>query len=226
MLLRSALSLSLSLQHAHALFPFSLSYLRKRQFSGFGWWLVQPVAEAPPPPSLLALPTPVLPRGMASSAWWSYQLLQGCLLPLFCCGWRHMTNLTAWNQTQIFRKRWCSSGEQLSCRFLPQNGCYKLLLSAFRIVSFYPVLCHWFLFNSLTYSGLLRGIPKVALTLTSPLELWGQPDAGEEHSFWLCFFLWLSSFSLSFCFYILISDFKQIFYWHSHHHKLNLCSSG
>lgn len=71
------------------------------------------VAEAPLLPPSLPSPFPVPIRGMVSSVWWSYHLLQGCLLPLFCCGWRHMTNLTAWNQTQIFLKR-CSSGEQIS----------------------------------------------------------------------------------------------------------------
>lgn len=95
------------------LFALSPDYIRKGHFSSFGWWQVQLVAEAPPLPPYLPSPFPVLTRGMASSVWWSYQLLQGCLLPLFCCGWRHMTNLTARNQTQIFLKR-CSSGDQIS----------------------------------------------------------------------------------------------------------------
>lgn len=54
--------------------------------------------------SELPLPYPTPVRDIATTVWWSYQLLQDCLLPLFCCGWRHMTNLIAQNQTQIFSR--------------------------------------------------------------------------------------------------------------------------
>lgn len=54
--------------------------------------------------SELPLPHPTPIRDIATTVRWSYQLLQGCLLPLFCCGWRHMTNLIAQNQTQIFSR--------------------------------------------------------------------------------------------------------------------------
>lgn len=54
--------------------------------------------------SELPLPHPAPVRDIATTVWWSYHLLQGCLLPLFCCGWRHMTNLIAQNQTQIFSR--------------------------------------------------------------------------------------------------------------------------
>lgn len=101
----------------------SLSYSCSHSPSGHRGTFLSVYFRAP-----LTHPTPV--RDIATTVWWLYQLLQGCLLPLFCCGWRHMTNLIAQNQTQIFLKR-SSTWNRLSLAILLLIGVSQLITDTY-----------------------------------------------------------------------------------------------
>lgn len=92
--------------------------------------------------SELPLPHLTSVRDIATTVRWLYQLLQGCLLPLFCCGWRHMTNLIAQNQTQIFQREVLLETDCLClyCSWLVCPGSLQIFI--YRL-SFFP-LFHFF----------------------------------------------------------------------------------
>lgn len=123
------------------LFAFSLQYIRTGRFSGFGWWSLPPVAEAPPTPSsLLALPLPHQGRGLLCPV--IVPVAPGLFAPTFLL---RLTTHDKPNRTKpnpdFSQEMFFWGTKKLPPSFLRMAGCYKLLLSRFHIVSFCPVLC-------------------------------------------------------------------------------------